>query len=49
VKGANDTLKPADVDAAATALRSVDTIVLQFEIPLDTVAYTVQLRASHIM
>jgi len=33
-----DTLKPADVDAAATALRSVDTIVLQFEIPLDTVA-----------
>ena len=26
----------------ATALRSVDTIVLQFEIPLDTVAYTVQ-------
>ena len=42
VKGANDTLKPADVDAAATALRSVDTIVLQFEIPLDTVAYTVQ-------
>jgi len=28
VKGANDTLKPADVDAAADALRSVDTIVL---------------------
>lgn len=42
VKGANDTLKPADVDAAASGLRSVDTIVLQFEIPLDTVAYTVQ-------
>jgi len=42
VKGANDTLKPADVDAAASALRSVDTIVLQFEIPLDTVAYTVR-------
>ncbi len=42
VKGANDTLKPAEVDAAASALRSVDTIVLQFEIPLDTVAYTVQ-------
>src|ERR1700704_6333866 len=32
VKGANDKLKPADVDAAAEALRSVDTIVLQFEI-----------------
>jgi ribokinase len=42
VKGANDTLKPADVDAAAATLRGVDTIVLQFEIPLDTVAYTVQ-------
>jgi ribokinase len=42
VKGANDTLKPADVDAAAAALRGVDTIVQQFEIPLDTVAYTVQ-------
>ncbi len=46
VKGANDTLKPADVDAAAAALRSVDTIVLQFEIPLDTVAYTVQFAAQ---
>jgi len=42
VKGANDTLKPADVEAAAAALRGVDTIVLQFEIPLDTVAYTVE-------
>lgn len=47
VKGANDTLKPADVDAAAAALRSVDTIVLQFEIPLDTVAYTVQFARKH--
>ncbi len=42
VKGANDTLKPADVDAAADALRSVQTIVLQFEIPLETIYYTVQ-------
>ena len=41
VKGANDTLKSADVDAAADALRGVDTIVLQFEIPLETVYYTV--------
>ncbi len=47
VKGANDTLKPADVDAASSALRSVDTIVLQFEIPLDTVAYTVQFARKH--
>jgi len=42
VKGANDTLLPADVDAAATALRDVDTIILQFEIPLETVYYTVR-------
>jgi ribokinase len=42
VKGANDTLQPADVDAAAETLRSVDTIILQFEIPLETVYYTVQ-------
>jgi len=42
VKGANDTLEPADVDAAADALRGVSTIVLQFEIPLETVYYTVQ-------
>jgi len=42
VKGANDTLKPADVDAAAEALRAADTIVLQFEIPMETIAYTVQ-------
>ena len=47
VKGANDTLKPADVEAAAAALRGVDTIVLQFEIPLETVAYTVQFARKH--
>jgi ribokinase len=41
VKGANDTLKPADVDAAAADLRTVDTIVLQFEIPLETIYYVV--------
>jgi ribokinase len=41
VKGANDALKPADVDAAADMLKSVDCIVLQFEIPLETVYYTV--------
>jgi ribokinase len=41
VKGANDALKPADVDAAADVLKSVDCIVLQFEIPVETVYYTV--------
>lgn len=42
VKGANDTVKPADVDAAAADLRTVDTIVLQFEIPLETIYYVVR-------
>lgn len=41
VKGANDALKPADVDAAAEMLKTVDCIVLQFEIPLETVYYTI--------
>lgn len=42
VKGANDALKPADIDAAADLLKTADCIVLQFEIPLETVYYTVQ-------
>jgi len=42
VKGANDELKPADVDAAAEMLKSADCIVLQFEIPLETVYYTIK-------
>ena len=42
VKGANDALKPADVDAAAEMLKTADCIVLQFEIPLETVYYTIE-------
>jgi ribokinase len=42
VKGANDTLSPEDVDAAAPLLRKADTIVMQFEIPLRTVYHTVR-------
>jgi ribokinase len=42
VKGANDELRPADVDAAADTLKSADCIVLQFEIPLETVYYTIK-------
>jgi len=47
VKGANDALKPTDVDAAAETLKSVDCIVLQFEIPLETVYYTVAFAVKH--
>ncbi|HJT71993.1 MAG TPA: ribokinase [Terriglobales bacterium] len=42
VKGANDQLKPADIDAAADVLKKADCIVLQFEIRLETVYYTIQ-------
>ena len=42
VKGANEALKPADVDAAGDTLKKVDCIVLQFEIPLETVYYTIK-------
>jgi ribokinase len=41
VKGANDRLLPADVDRAGLLLERAACIVLQFEIPLETVAYTV--------
>jgi ribokinase len=47
VKGANDALKPADVDAAAEMLKSADCIVLQFEIPVETVYYTIQFARTH--
>lgn len=47
VKGANDLLKPADVDAAADLLKTVDCIVLQFEIPLETVYYCVKFAAQN--
>ncbi|MGD1023342.1 MAG: ribokinase [Candidatus Sulfotelmatobacter sp.] len=47
VKGANDAVRPADVDAAAEMLRSADCIVLQFEIPLETVYYTVEFARKH--
>jgi ribokinase len=42
VKGANDALKPADIDAATETLKAADCIVLQFETPLETVYYTIQ-------
>jgi ribokinase len=41
VKGANDALKPADVDSAGEVLKKADCIVMQFEIPLNTVYYTI--------
>ena len=45
VKGANDRLMPRDIDDAAPLLETADCVVLQFEVPLETVAYTV--RVAH--
>src|SRR5262249_20353679 len=47
VKGANDRLTPADVDAAAAELRQVNTIILQFEIPLETIYHTVRFAQAN--
>lgn len=46
VKGANDKLLPADVDEARPVLEAADCIVLQFEIPLQTVYHTVKLARA---
>ena len=43
VKGANDRLSPQDVDDAGDLLRSADCIVLQLEVPIETVYYTLRL------
>jgi ribokinase len=47
VKGANDRLSPADIDAAAGLLREADFIVLQLEVPLETVYYAVRFARVH--
>ncbi len=47
VKGANDELKPRDVDAAAAALKTAACIVLQFEVPLETVYHTVDFARNN--
>jgi ribokinase len=47
VKGANDRLTPADVDAAAEELSRVHTIIMQFEVPLATIYHTVRFARAH--
>lgn len=42
IPGANNKVLPVDVDAAGDMLKSADCIVLQFEIPLETVYHTVR-------
>jgi len=47
VKGANDRLMPADVDLAAPLLKRADCIILQFEIPLETVYHTIRFARAN--
>jgi ribokinase len=44
--GANLALTPADVDRAADAIRAADVVVLQLEIPAETVEHTIDLARS---
>lgn len=46
IKGANDSLAPSDVDAAVDTLRRADCIVLQAEMPLETVYHTIRTAAA---
>jgi ribokinase len=47
VKGANDLLLPADIDASADLLRQADFIILQLEIPIETVYYTLSFACAN--
>jgi ribokinase len=47
VKGANDRLSPADVDDAGDLLRTADCIVLQLEVPPETVYHTLRFGRRH--
>ena len=46
VKGANDCLSPADVDEALPLLKRADCIVVQLEVPINTVYYTIARAAE---
>jgi ribokinase len=47
VKGANDRLSPADVDAAAAVLVGADFLVMQLEVPIETVYYALRFARQH--
>lgn len=46
IKGANDHLRPQDVEKAKSTVLGSDVVIMQLEIPLETVYYTVELCAS---
>jgi len=47
VKGANEKLSPADIDGAADDLAKCDLILLQLEVPLETVYHAIAFGAQH--
>ena len=47
VKGANDFLRPDDVDAAAALLQQARCLVLQLEIPLESVDHALRFARAH--
>jgi len=47
VKGANDHLRPEDIDLAAPILEKSSCILLQFEIPLDTVLHAIRFAKAN--
>jgi ribokinase len=47
IKGANDRLSPADIEAAAETLKQADFLVMQLEVPLETVYYALQFGRQH--
>lgn len=47
IKGANALLKPIDIDQAANVLKQCKLIILQLEIPLETVYYAIDFANRH--
>ncbi len=47
IKGANQSLSPADIDAAAADIRRCGIIILQLEVPLETVYYAIKFGAEN--
>lgn len=47
IKGANNDLKPADIDAAADDLKQCGLILMQLEVPLETVYHTLEFAEKH--
>ncbi len=47
VKGANDRLTPQDVDAAVELISAADILILQLEVPLETVYHALDVSRRH--